>query len=348
MQKIILKTIPGCKLKNFISEIIYLGAFSAATYVCYVYTSPLITLQVLMSWVIIYNSALLVFGTPPKIDNIYFLVLPGESRFFHYLDGSHQKFSLFSELFVFYASLVIFAHNRILIVEIPNVTNLFTLTLSIYYWRKLFFLLRGIYSYGQQSLNNSMPHNYEQQGRHSKLMLYILLSIATLVFYSLYCFDVGQQNSPRPNYMFLPYILVVSSFGIMQQETGVEIIPILFVTILTILQFHFTDTPYSLVLFLLFLAILIIYLILISAKDTLLRESHIYLHDGVAPDELKQDIKAYIESFIVGTKYALYLTSVLYCIFVILMFCAIFRLDFAYPFSTIFGLDYFYKVFSVI
>ena len=343
MQKIILKTVPGYKFKNIISALLYFGMLSAAMYVCYLYTSPLVTLQALMSWAIIYNSTLLIFGTSPKIDNIYFLENKGENRFYSYLDGTHQEFSLYTEMFVLYVSVAVIAHNKISIVEIPNVTNLFTLLLSVCFLRKLILLLRGIYKYGQQSLNNSISYNYVRYGLYRKPMYYILYNT---IFFSLYSLIVWHQSLLGPKYMFIPYILTVSILG-MQQETGIEIISIIIITILTILQFHFTDTPYSLVLYLSLLAILIIYLILFREKDTLLRESHICLSDGLACEELKHDVKAYIGSFVLGTKYALFLTSGLYCIFVILMFCAVFRLDFAYPFSTIFGLDYFYQVFSV-
>ena len=99
-------------------------------------------------------------------------------------------------------------------------------------------------------------------------------------------------------------------------------------------------------LFFLILAILFIYLILLWAKDVLLRESHIYLSDELTCDALKHDVKTYVQSLVQKSKYALYLASSLYFIFTILIFSVIFRLDFAYQFSKIFGLDYFFEIVS--
>ena|GEM_PF-5241213 len=104
MQKIILKNGIGYNFNSIRNVLIYLGTLSVAAFVCYCYTSPLITLQALINWAIIYNTALLIFGTPPKIDNIYFLEVKGENHFYPLLDGTHQKFSLITESFVFLVS----------------------------------------------------------------------------------------------------------------------------------------------------------------------------------------------------------------------------------------------------
>ena len=105
---------------------------------------------------------------------------------------------------------------------------------------------------------------------------------------------------------------------------------------------RFIGTQYIPGTYFLFITILFLYLILLLAKDILLRESHM-LSQEIDCDALKSDIKNYIKTFVQEAKTALYLTSCLYYIFIILLLSVILRLDFAWQFSKMFDLDYFFR-----
>ena len=351
MQKITIKT-QILETSGTIT-MIYLVVLSIITYVCYLYTSPMFVLQALFSWVLIYNSALLLFGTSPTIDNIYFIEADGKSRFYPLLDGSDMKFpfSMVTEIFVCMVPLYIFLSNsgiaRAENYTFLSATDFITLLLLICFGRKLIFLLRGIYRYGQQVLEQNSPRCYVQRepSEFPSNTRIVLGSIGMYFFYSaivLGSSPTALYNYSRLDQAFFPYVfmLFISTTAYdVSTQTKLAII----VTVLTILFFHYADIPHSFVLFLSFLAILSIYLVLFWAKDILLRESYI-LFDEFANDELRQDIRNHMQSFINGTRHAIYLASSLYVIFVIFLFSVIFRLDFAWQFSKIFGLDYFFNV----
>jgi len=121
-----------------------------------------------------------------------------------------------------------------------------------------------------------------------------------------------------------------------------ETIVAFFIVVLTILQLNFWDAPYILNTLYMFCIIIFLYYIMLIEKDTLLRESHV-LSQKLGCGALKNAIKAHIQSIVKGAKYAHYLTSCLYFIFIILLLSVIFRLDFALQFSEMFDLYHFYK-----
>ena len=346
MRKITINISPGFNLKGIISTVIYLGTLSAVFYVCNLYTSPLTVLQILLSWPIIYNTVLLLFGTPPAVDNIYFMNFLGgedESLFYPYLDGSHNKFLIFTEIFIFGAHGFIVG-STILGNANLQVANLLTLLFSFHYWRKLILLLRGICRYGK-TLENSRPNHYVQQGenRYGKVIPSFFLPLFVLVLFSLDLFLRRwlQFNTDDIRYTYTFFLILL---GMLYPEIGHKIISIIAVTVFTVILLHFAGIPYSLALFFLFLTILFAYMIWLREKDVLLRESHIYLSDELTCDVLKNDVKAYVQSLLQGSKYALYLAVCLYSIFIALLFSVIFRLDFARQFSEILGLDYFFNI----
>ena len=161
--------------------------------------------------------------------------------------------------------------------------------------------------------------------------------------YSIYGFTVLQGWHFRIEELFPPYTLFVWLSMTLLSEINKVIVMIAIVTV-TILLFNFAGMQYSFVLFFLLLIALSIYLILFWVKDMLLRESHMYLSlsDELAYDALRQDVKNYIQLFTKRTEYAVYLTSILYVIFVISLFTMVFRLEFVRPVAPIFGLDYFF------
>jgi hypothetical protein len=155
---------------------------------------------------------------------------------------------------------------------------------------------------------------------------------------------------PASEYIVRFYFSFVYLIGMILQEKAADIRLLIAIVLFTILQLGFAEIPYLPIPFVLFLTILFAYLILLCGKDTLLRESHMYssLSDKPTSVALKHDIKAHIQSFVKGTNFALYLASGLYFIFVALILSVVFRLGFAYQFSKIIGLDYFYMVVPMI
>jgi len=74
--------------------------------------------------------------------------------------------------------------NYLVFNQIPQLP----LLLIVYFWRNLILLLRGVYRYGQQALQNSSPRQYVQHERYRKpkhKFLYVLLMIAIYSFFSL-------------------------------------------------------------------------------------------------------------------------------------------------------------------
>ena len=193
MQKIILKPHPYSSeyiAKSIASNGLYLMALSVVTFVFYRFTSPLFVLQALLSGALIYNLAFAFWGIPPTIDNIYFVELSGESYLYPLPDSSDMKFPFLksTEIFVCFASAWVYGVLLKDRNEFLNVNNLFTLLLIVYFWRNLILLLRGVYRYGQQALQNSSPRQYVQHERYRKpkhKFLYVLLMIAIYSFFSL-------------------------------------------------------------------------------------------------------------------------------------------------------------------
>jgi len=335
MQKIIVKSLPAYSRENTVSTMIYLAVLSALTYVCYLFMPPLFVLQALLSWVLIYNSALLVWGIPPAIGNIYFLGDGNKSYFYPYLDGSHNKFFVVTELFVCFAAIYLYAtalRNEIYL----NAISLFTLLLSVHFGRKLIFLLRAIHSYGKQTLANFLLRHYVQQGQYydnrnmtisffGNSMLLICASVSLYHYQHTFLYSIAGIT-----FVDLFYIALLGSYGMQAIENCTKIILMIGCAILTAFLLYCAGflLSYNLILFCLFLTILFIYLILLWAKDTLLRDSHI-LYDESTCDALKHDVKNHVQTLVESADYAILLTSALYAMFIIFLFSVILRLNFA-------------------
>ena len=341
MQKIVLKTPPDYNFGNYVRMVAYVVALYFITIILLQPLPPMVVLHVLLSWALIYNVALAFWGTPPAIDNIYFLESNGNYTSYPLLDGSEVKYAFLkpTELFVMiisYRDIKFYMPEESCQLLNSNSDNIFVLLLIVFFWRKLILLLRGIYRYGQQSLINLSPRQYVQQEKNLHGFFAVLSALAVYFFFLIWIHNTWQTNHARDvRWLMYTGLLIFFFSGSVHRLNG-GIIIMIALTALTVLRLHFAGIAYSVPLFLLLFAILFAYLIMFLAKDVLLRESHV-LFNGGACDELNQDIKNCIQFFVKETRFIVYLTMSLYFVFIAFLFTVIFRFDFALQFLSLFG-----------